>query len=169
MTEETDLKKMPLIIKQCFQFLNALGFSLKQKGMFLGGHSHKIHGAVIIPDTIKVMNYPLPWDRLTVIFFPFKNMLSNISTFVCSLVRWKVYKYITRFNSDPTAFPRWVILPRTVTISNFAKRPEIFGITTLASFPIMARNGFIAINTKMFFHSNIITQTVNNYQGGKAL
>lgn len=67
------------MIKQGFQFLYSFRSCLGQEVMGLFGHTDKVSGAIVISDSVQMMNNPTFWQRFTVSFFPDKNMLTNVA------------------------------------------------------------------------------------------
>ena len=135
------------MIEQCFQFLYALGFSLKDKVMFFVRQALKIDRAVIVFDTIKVMNYPAFRKWLPVCLLPNKYMFKNIRAGRrCTGMVRCINKNITIVCFVFTAFPTWMVWASSLI--NAHCMPSIFsgtGHTTCGSWV----NLIATINTKM--------------------
>ena len=90
------LEELMLIIKKCLKFLDAFGFSLKNKIMFLVRQSYQITRAIIASNPIKMMNYPTIRKSFVVCFFPNQDMFKDITSTSarCSRVFWFPYQCI---------------------------------------------------------------------------
>lgn len=103
-----ELKNLGLSIKESFKFLNTLPHSRDQKGMLLAWHSYQIDGAIIVFNTIEMVNKPAFRDRLTMGLLPYKSVLRNISS--SRLLIASSYQYIA-FPRCSTTFPTSIIFP----------------------------------------------------------
>lgn len=137
------LQKLALPIHDSFQFLYSLGFSLKNKIMFLGRQTYEILRAVVILNPVKVMNYPAFRQRLVVSLFPNKDMFTDIAIDCSRMVghsnmciSMRVY-YTT---TNPIMFLRtrcdierlWIFFPATFQNTRFTtSRPFIYEIPTI--------------------------------------
>ena len=139
-----------MLFKKSLKFLNALGFSLKDKIMLFVRQTHKIARAVIVFNAVKMMNYPSFWQKLIVCFLPNKDMLSNIVSPVGSgMVRSIDNNITTRQYS--TALPimallssmdRWFYSPSNGTTTPtkggiFPYYPTAFGARVFMLFVIL--------------------------------
>ena len=89
-----------MTIKQRFQLLNTLRFSLQNKGVLLAWQSHKINWSIIILDAVKVMNVPTIGKRFSMYSFPYIKMLRNIPIAVSFRMFWfKNFQITTRRNN----------------------------------------------------------------------
>ena len=95
---------MKFIFKQGFKFLDPLCFFGKNKIMLLRRECDKIDGAIIMLNTIKMMDYPFVRKLLVVCFLPnndvFGYILSFISSWVVRLIKINIFSY-----SHPATFP----------------------------------------------------------------
>ena len=126
-------------IKQCFQFLDTLGFSLKHKVMFPIREANQITRAVIVFNSIEMMNNPAFRQWFAMSFFPDNDMLPNKSVSVGSDMFRFSYKNIPTFSylNSPSGFmstiwaTRSTLMNQLITINTwmlvaFLPRPIYF-------------------------------------------
>lgn len=95
-----------MIIKQCLKLLNTLGFSLKNKVVFLIREGYQISRSVVILDSIQVVNEPTFRQAFVIRFFPNHNMFLNMTPFSSAWMFWHIYTYITPVTFCTTTFPK---------------------------------------------------------------
>ena len=132
------LDKLWLIVQERFQFLNALGFCLKDKVMFSTWQCDEIDDSVIILDTIKMVNDITIRQGFLMIALPDKNMFLNITLIICSRMVFVLHHNITRFVFESTSSP-----------TRMGSMEQIlFHSTTMTPF-CLCYNWFPAIFTRM--------------------
>lgn len=95
-----------MIIKHSFKFLNTFCFGLKDEIMFLVRQGLQINWAIIVWNTIKVMDNPTIRQRLAVSFFPYKDVLKNVTLlFYSSRMVRSIYQDIAIGSYNATTFP----------------------------------------------------------------
>lgn len=99
----TGLKQLPLLPKQRFQLLNTLCFSSQQKKVLFRRQRNKILGAIVVLNSIKMMNYPAFRQKLVVGLLPHQDMFTNIPPCVCSWVVREMHKYIIPMSISATS------------------------------------------------------------------
>lgn len=181
------LKQLMLIIKKGFKFLNALSLGLKNMKVLFTRQRNQVVGAVIIPNTIKVMNNPTRRYLLLVRCFPYQDVLPSIWMVLSSLAR-VIYHHITQgipisstlpvcaiFAKARTHLPRFPqVLPRTATASVriLGSRSATINAGMLMGFTPHSHN-FSIVFPKSFFvfliiffsrHTNIIPHYNPSYQ-----
>jgi len=125
-----ELKKLFLPIKECFKFLNAFGFGLKNKIMFFIRQGFQIHKSIVRWVPIKMMYYPAFRQWLSIRLFPNIDMFKDIARF-CS-------PWIIRFPQKDIAIGRFnpatLGMRRAVAFSGASLAYNIFrgtGISTI--------------------------------------
>lgn len=97
-----------MIIKQCFQFLNSLCLCLKKQVVFFVRQGLKINKAIIIFNSIEMMDNPAFRKWRPMCLFPDKNMFQNIAVVCTRMVRLiNLHIALKGFNS--TTFPACMI------------------------------------------------------------
>ena len=145
-----------MTVKNSFQFLNTLCLGLKNKGMFLARQAYQIARAVVVSDTIKVMDYPALRQWFAVCLFPDKDMLKDISLFTCSWVVRSVYQYIARVHSASTLPQRMVFALSARAVRHLTTLPALFAGTAIATNRYQL-DWLPAINTRMLIHGIILS------------
>lgn len=102
---ELKLNKLSLIAQQTFKLLNASCFYPKYEVVFFVGQSLQIVGAVVILNSIKVVNNPSFGQFLAVCPLPHNNVLKDITIPICSRVLPVPYKNIAISMKRATALP----------------------------------------------------------------
>lgn len=93
------------MVEQSLKFLNTLCLSIKNEIMFPIRQSHKISRSIVMFDSVKMVNNPTIRQRLSISFFPNKNMLHNIAFLLGMRMRGLTDKNITTFTKCSAPFP----------------------------------------------------------------
>lgn len=130
-----------MAIKQSFELLNTLRFSLKHKVMLFIGQSYQVARSIIMLDPVKMMDNPPFRQRFPVNLLPNKDMLSDISVSICSAVFSAQSKNIATLLSIKASVP--IMMPFTSfnQMYHLAIYPSAFLLTTLASLGMKSFNG----------------------------
>lgn len=145
--QENELKKLVLMIKQAFKFLDTLSLSPKDKVMLLIRETYQIIGAVVIRNTIKVMHNPAPGQWPSICLLPYKDMFKYITIFKSPRVLRLINKNITIRMNGSTALPSVRFFPFGVS-GHLAVAPPVNHYTLSASLPLTA-NKLATIKTGM--------------------
>lgn len=117
------------MVKKSLQFLNTLCSRFKKPPMFLIRHTNEILGSIVAPDAIQMMHYPTGREGSTMGFFPYKNMFSYISLWVCSWMVRLQNKYISCANlAIPSALPLRMLI--RFLRSQYSQLPSQLHFTT---------------------------------------
>ena len=100
--EQLSLNEVSLSIEERFQLLDTFSFNLQNEIMFSIRQCYKISWAVVIFNSIQVMNYPTWWQPLSISFFPIIQMLLDITYSICSrMLRHPEVSIAFLFESPP--------------------------------------------------------------------
>lgn len=94
-----------MIVEQGFQFLNTLCLSFKNKIMLPVGQGYKVSRAIIMFDSIKMMNYPSFGQWLSVGLLPNKDVFHDIASFLSMRMRWLANINISTCTESSATFP----------------------------------------------------------------
>lgn len=100
-----------MVVKQSFKFLNTLLEFGYYQSMLLFRFSKQIRRAIIILDSIIVMNFPAFRHWSAVSLFPNKDMLKDIAPLNCSWIVRFINKNITVATFNPTPSPGMRFFP----------------------------------------------------------
>jgi len=132
-----------LIIKQSLKLLYSLSLSLKDKVVLLVRQGYQIARSIIVLNSVKVMNNPAFRQRFAVSFFPYKDMLKDVATFISSRMVWFKNTNITPCSasqSNSSTFPVGMIFT-----------PLMFARTRLTSFsPYFNKHTAVKARMPMF-------------------
>lgn len=154
-----------MTIKQSFKFLNTLGFSSKNMPVFSIGQCYEVDDSVIASYSVKVMHYPALRQRLLISFFPYKDMLKDITPAIGSgMFRQKYLDIASDFT--PTTFVNSIAYPSfsrangNLICTGFAMlRPIINEFTTRTMFPV-SKTAFFALLQLLFTMRMIILSVI---------
>lgn len=163
---------MSLTIKHSFKFLNTPCFRLKNMIVGFARQGFQVARAVIILNTIQVMNNPSLRQRSSMCLFPNKDMLKDITFLVRSWMTGFEYAYIAQPQFNFTTLPMDCLLGESLLMETriTAFRSRVAMTTTInAGMPLI---GAITAASKSRFawvfcpfrHSNSIAGKVYIYK-----
>lgn len=136
-----------MAIKQSFELLNTLRFSLKHKVMLFIGQSYQVARSIIMLEPVKMMDNPPFRQRFPVKLLPNKDMLSDISVSICSAVFSAQSKNIATLLSIKAPLPIMMLFTSFNQMYHLAIYPSAFLLTTLASLGMKSFNGSSTVYT----------------------
>lgn len=100
-----------MTIKQGLKFLDMFSFGCKYTPVFSIRQTYQIRGAIVMRDTIEMMNNPTFRKLFIMEPFPNINVFIDISCLISSMVITHANSYITIFTLRPAALPIGVFFP----------------------------------------------------------
>ena len=126
-----------MTIKQGFKFLNTPRLSLENKVMFFVRQAFEVFRAVIILNSIQVVNYPVFRQWFAVSFFPDKNVFQYIASSTSSTVVFFQNENVAIFSLNSPTFPSCSFLAFRLPKCFGMKSPSPFHVTTRATLSVV--------------------------------
>ena len=130
------LNELMLIIKQSLKLLDAFGFSLKDKIVFFVRQANKITRAIVVFNSVKVVDNPIFRELFALSFLPYQDMFKHHTPPCRSMMAWQVDVNITTSCDKPAAysFLSFFIPILFQFLSSWACYPTVFNGARKASF-----------------------------------